>query len=213
MSTRPSRKSDREEQRDEITTLIRAAELFHETGLSLPTRTVYMGSETVDSDGSESGTDAKMAERLIKNLHILEQVDASKPITVVMNNIGGDEYHGAAMYDAITNSPCRVSITVRGHAMSMGSIILQAADDRVMGPSAMQMIHYGTWGVNHHSKTAAKIAKEGERWDLWMENLYLKRIREKRPSFTLAELRKMLDHDTYLTAEQSIEIGLADRIG
>lgn len=203
----------REELRDETTTLVRMAELFHETGLSLPTRTIYMGSEWVDTDGGEGGTDAKMAERFIKNMHTLEQVDG-KPITVIMNNLGGDEYHGCAMYDTILQSPCKVSIVVRGHAMSMGSIILQAASgDRVMGPSATQMIHYGTWGAVGHAKDVQKHARESLRWDLWMEDLYLRRIRQKHPKFPLARLRRLLRFDTYLSPEQSIKLGLADAIG
>lgn len=202
----------REEHRDEINTIIRNAELLHEHGLSLPTRLIYMGSEWVDTDGGEGGTDAKMAEAFVKNMHILEQI-GTEPINIIANNLGGDEYHGAAMFDAILQSPCKTIITVRGHAMSMGSIILQAANERLMGPTATQMIHYGTWGTHHHSKTAQKHAQEGLRWDLWMEDLYMRRIREKNPQFPLKKLREMLDHDTYLTPEQSIALGLADAIG
>jgi len=202
----------REEVREEASSLHEAVKIFHEQGVFVPTRTIYMGSESVDADGAESGTDAKMAERVIKNLHVLEN-GSTDPITIVMNNLGGDEYHGAAMYDALMQSPCHIRIVVRGHAMSMGSIILQAADERVMGKASVQMVHYGTWGVNHHSKTAWKIALEGKRWDQWMEDIYFERIREKHPEYTIEALRELLDHDTYLTAEQSIALGLADRIG
>lgn len=185
--------------------------VFHEYGVYLPNRTIYMGSEEHDIKEGESGTDGAMAQRLIKNLHVLEAI-SSEPITIIMNNIGGDEYHCFAMYDAIRECKSHVTIVVKGHAMSAGSIILQAADKRVMSLTSRQMIHYGTWGTYDHAKTAQKHAQEGKRIDEWMEHMYLRRIREKKPAFSLAKLRTMLDHDTYLTAHQSVELGLADEV-
>jgi ATP-dependent Clp endopeptidase proteolytic subunit ClpP len=188
-------------------------EKFHDYSIHLPTRTLYMGSEHVSEtdDFAESGCDTSMAERMVKNIHILDHL-SQEPITILMNNIGGDEYHGFAIYDAIKAAKSEVTIIVMGHAMSMGSIILQAADKRVMAPTSRQMIHYGTWGQNDHAKTAQKIAQEGLKIDQWMENMYLDKLREKDSSFKLKKLQKMLDHDTFLTAEQSVALGLADSI-
>lgn len=193
----------------ELHAAVEAASLFHRDDLSISTRTVYIGSADGDSEGA---CDARMAATLIKNLHVLESF-ADKPITVVMNNPGGDVYHGLAIYDAIRQSPCDVRVIVRGYAMSMGSVILQAADQRVMGPNAAQMIHYGTTAVSHHSKTVAKMVREEERVNAWMERMYLDRIQERCPAFTLAQLKVMLDHDTYLTSAESVSLGLCDEVG
>ncbi|CAK9253113.1 unnamed protein product [Sphagnum jensenii] len=160
---------------------------------------------------NEGGCDYLMAERAIKNIHILESVN-KEPIFILMNNIGGDEYHGFAIYDAIKACESHVTIKVFGHAMSMGSIILQAADDRIMAPTSRQMIHYGTWGVVDHAKTTQKWAKEGEKIDKWIEQMYLAKMKEKNSHFTLARLQRMLDHDTFLTAKESVECGLADKV-
>jgi ATP-dependent protease ClpP protease subunit len=184
---------------------------LHDYGIYLPTRTLYMGSETSDLEEGESGTDSKMAEKLIKNLHILDSKNA-EPIIIIANNVGGDEYHTFAIIDAIRKCRSHVTVEVYGHAMSAGSLILQAADKRLMGKNAVQMIHYGTWGVHDHAKTAQKWAKEGERIDQWMEQWYMKKIREKHPDFKLKKLKEMLDHDTFLTARQSVDLGLADGI-
>jgi len=115
--------------------------------------------------------------------------------------------------DAIKLCPCEVNGVVRGHAMSMGSWILQACHRRIMGPSAVQMIHYGTWGYVGHAKTAQKWAREGKRLDRMMEDMYLARIHEKQPEYTREALRALLDHDTFLTATESIALGLADDVG
>jgi len=184
---------------------------FHDFGLYIPSRTLYMGSENFSDDGGESGVDGLMAERLIKNLSILEALN-SDPIIIIMNNPGGDVNHGLAIYDAIKTAKSHITIIVYGYVMSMGSIIFQAADERVMSPSSSQMIHYGTLGVDGHAKTTYKIADELKRIDRWMEKMYLERINEKQPLFKIGRLQKMLDHDTFLTAEQSVELGLADRV-
>lgn len=184
---------------------------LHDYGLYIPTRTIYIGSELFDIEHGESGCDGAMAERAVKNLHILDNL-SSDPITIISNNIGGDEYHGFAIYDAIKACKSHVTIQVYGHAMSMGSIILQAADERMMAPTSRQMIHYGTWGVHDHAKTAQKWAKEGEKIDQWMEEMYLEKIQQKVPHYTKARLKVLLDHDTFLTAKESVELGLADRV-
>ena len=183
---------------------------FHGYHIYVPNRTIYMGSEIHTVEG-ESGTDGAMAERVIKNLIILDTMNKD-PITIVMNNIGGEVNHGLAIYDAIVACKSHVTITVLGHAMSMGSVILQAADERIMSPNAVQMIHYGQMSVDGHAKTAYKQTKESERIDRWMEKLYLDKIREKQPHYTLARLQRLLDHDTFLTAQQSVELGLADKV-
>lgn len=184
---------------------------FHDYGIYIPKRTIYMGSVDVSVEHGESGTDSAMAEYLVKNLIILEGM-SEDPITIIMNNLGGDFNHGMAMYDAIKNSPNHITIKALGYAMSMGSILFQAADVRVMGPNASQMLHYGTWSFDGHSKTGQKWAKENERLDLWMEHMYLEKIQAKVPDFTLMKLKKILDHDTFLNARESVNLGLADQI-
>lgn len=184
---------------------------FHDYSLYIPQRTIYMGSEEISIEHGESGTDGAMAERTIKNLTILECLNKD-PIIIIMNNIGGDEYHGFGLYDAIRTCKSHVTIKVLGHAMSMGSIILQAADVRIMAPTSRQMMHYGTWGIHDHAKTSRKWSDEGEKINHWMEQMYLQKIHEKHPSFSIQALRKMLDHDTFLTAEESVELGLADKV-
>jgi ATP-dependent protease ClpP protease subunit len=135
-------------------------------------RTIYMGSSTIDSEG-ESGVDASMVENFIKGLHALEIRDPSEKINIIMNNPGGDWYHGMAIYDAIKASPCFISIKVYGYAMSMGSVILQAASERIMMPNSRLMIHYGTDGINSHPKIVQSWAEEGRRNNMEMENIYI----------------------------------------
>jgi len=120
-----------------------------------------------------------MTEYFIKGIHVLEQASPEKSITIMMNNPGGDWYHGMAIYDAITSSTCPVTIRVYGQAMSMGSIILQAADYRVMMPNSRFMIHYGYSGFSSHTKTSERWAEECKIINYDMENIYLAQLLNK----------------------------------
>jgi ATP-dependent Clp protease protease subunit len=184
---------------------------FHDYGIFIPQRIIYMGSEGSDNSENENGVDYLMAERAIKNLHILD-TQSDQPITVIMNNPGGDTYHGMAIYDAIKGCRSHVTVKVFGHAMSMGSIILQAADERLIAPNAKFMMHYGYLALDGHAKNAEKWIEDSKRDDKWMEKMYLEKIQEKQPHFTIARLKRMLEFDTILTAEQTVALGLADQV-
>lgn len=186
---------------------------FFEYGLYIPNRHLYLGSIGFDGEG-ESGTDFAMAEYAIKGLHVLDSLapDGSKPITIIMNNIGGDEYHCLAIYDAIMACRNHVTMIGTGYVMSAGSIIFQAADERVLTPNARMMIHYGTWGYHDHPKITYAWAEEGKKMDQAMRNIYLERIREKHPDFLEEELDAKLNFDTILNPYEAVDLGLADRV-
>lgn len=183
---------------------------FYDYDLHPGTRTVYMGSVGYDEE-VESGTDFQMAERMTKALHILD-AQAERDITVVMNNPGGHWYHGMAIFDAIKGCRSHVTIRATGYVMSMGSVILQAADKRIMTPNARMMIHYGTDAFDGHSKIFKRWAVEADRVNREMEDIYLSKIQAKHPDFTRAKLQKMLNFDTILTAQEAVDLGLADEI-
>ena len=153
-------------------------ELWFENNVDLHRRLIYLGSLSSDDKGNESGVDFRMSEILIKGISILESI-SSDPITIIMNNPGGDVYHGFAIYDAIKSSECNIRIVVYGMAMSMGSVILQAADYRVMMPNSTMMMHYGTNGIYDHSKNFIKWSEDAKRINRIMEDIYVDRLIEK----------------------------------
>lgn len=184
---------------------------FYDYNIYLPTSTLYMGSVETDlSEDTESGTDAKMAEQVVKGLHILDLKD--REINVIMNNLGGDWDHGMAIYDAIKKCKNHVTITVYGQCMSMGTVILQAADLRILAPNSRFMIHYGTDGFSGHAKNFEKWAEDGKRLNKKMEDIYLEKMRKKNPKYPRVQLKNMLNFDTIMTAEETVKLGLADKV-
>lgn len=186
---------------------------FFGHGLYLPTRTLYLGSVFIN-ENDESGVDALMAERAVKGLHILDTMASAgdKPINIILNTPGGDVDCGMAIYDAISQCNNMVYVKVSGRAYSMGAVILQAADKRIMSPNASIMLHYGQTTVYGEVPTVLKNIDAMKKTDKMLEDLFLKRIREKRPKYTLKQVKALLDRDTYLTASEAIELGLADEI-
>jgi len=187
---------------------------FHAHDLHIPTRTLWMGSLSVDEEGNQSGTDIHMAERLVKNLHVLEIASdkAEDPIVILMENPGGNWDAGMTIYDAIHACKNHVTIVCFGEVMSMGSIILQAADERIMAPNSEMMIHYGEDGFFGDPKSFMNWAKRSERLRTKMEDIYLEKMKEKDGSKNRRHIKALLDEDTILTPELAIELGLADKI-
>lgn len=189
---------------------------FYDYGLYTETRTIYIGSILADPHGGgESGTDSSMAEYAIKALHILDMAapNGDKPITILMNNPGGDVYHGQAIYDAVQACNNHVTIVGFGHLMSMGSLIFQAADKRIMSKNCKLMIHYGSISAPSVSpKTFYSWAEESKKIGKWMEEIYLEKIREKNPDYSRLEIEKALDFDTFINAEECLHLGLTDEI-
>lgn len=173
---------------------------FFDYGVDMRSRTLYMGD-----------TDEEMVEYFLKGMAMLSH-NSSEAIQIIMDNEGGDAYCGLAIYDAIATSKCHVTITVYGGAMSMGSWILQAADERVLTPHSTVMLHDAHWELEDRAKYVKSQVEEGNRLTLLMEQAYLKRIRQVKPRFTQARLRKMLDDETFLSAKEAVELGLADKV-
>jgi len=183
---------------------------FFEYSVHVPTRTIYMGT-IANPNGTEDGTDFSMAEYFIKGIHLLSSVEGD--IKIIMNNPGGDECHGMAIYDAIAQCKNHVTIIATGYAMSMGSIILQAADERVLTSHASLMIHYGVISVEDHPHNVNRWVAESKRFDIFMEDLYLAKIREKHPKYKRSQLKALMQFDKFFTPEEAVKLGLADKIG
>lgn len=172
---------------------------FFDHGVYLPARRIVLGPE-IDSKG-------KATTIFLKGMDILEFSSKTDPITVVINNVGGDIYHGLAVFDRIAGSPCEIVALVYGQAMSMGSWILQAADQRHISPNATLMLHYG-----HTSLETPADEREWRRIQKLFEDTCFTRIRERVASFPLSRFRKKLEADWYIPADEAVELGLADRI-
>lgn len=175
---------------------------FFDYDINIPAKTIYMGGDV----------DEIMANKMLKGLQILDAKARTKKLTILMNSPGGDEYHGLAIFDAIKNCKSPTVTKVYGHAMSMGSWILQASDKRYMTANSTMLLHYGTLNYEGHTKDFQRWAEESKRLDALMEDTYLERIKEKHPRYTREQLKELISFDKFLTAKEAVDLGLADRV-
>lgn len=174
-------------------------------------RMIYVGSHDseMQSGEGESGTDCQMSEYFIKAMIHLNRI-SNKPIVIHMNNLGGDWFHGMAMYDAIRASNSHIYGICWGHAMSMGSIIIQACDSRIVAPHCTFMIHDGTECLAGGCKSVEAWAKHTAKTRKRMYEIYLSRMKAAKPRITIHKIEELCSHDTLYTSEEAVSNGLAD---
>ena len=128
-------------------------------------------------------------------------------IRVEINSPGGNVFDGIAIYNALRMHPAKVTTRVDGIAASIASVIAQAGDHRVMVDSSQMMIH-NAWGMvvgnkADHEEMAALL----EQQDAVIAGIYAT-ASDNDPDHFLG----LMNAETWMTAEQAVEHGLADEI-
>lgn len=132
---------------------------------------------------------------------------APDDITVRINSLGGLLFDGFAIYNALKQSPRRVTCIVDGVAGSIASVIAMAGDEVIMAENAVLMIHKpsdGTYGV------ATELRATADRLDMLQAQLVA--IYAQRTGMSPEELHPLLDAETWLTAAEALDLKFIDRI-
>lgn len=200
-------------------------EVIHDYGIQLHSREIYVSGELEsagsDENGSEPGVEFLMSARFIKNMNVLAGQNKD-PILVHMKTCGGEWTEGMAMYDAIAMSPCKVTVLSYTHARSMSSIILQAADRRVLMPNSYFLFHLGQAWLSGESETVVSNAKWLERQNQIMADLYARSVKRRKKGklskLSIADIKTKLisqmhsKGDVFLTPKEAVEQGFADMV-
>lgn len=135
--------------------------------------------------------------------------DGESPVTVAINSPGGDVFDGFALNGWVQRLGERCTARIDGMAASAASVIAVGAHRVIIGQSAMMMIH-NPWTVTYGG--ADDLRKTADMMDKARDGI-LAAYRRKAPSIEDAELLRMLDEETWLTAEEAVALGLADVVG
>lgn len=154
--------------------------------------------------------DSDMLLKTLLGLDALEKRSRIRGITIVLSTFGGVAYDALAIYDRIRASPCPVTIVGIGSVMSAGTIILQAGKKRLLAPNSRYMMHYGSTAIEEGRVKDAinQIEFEKEVDAVVMENIYLRKMRKKNRTV----IKKLLNSDSFMTAEKAVEYGFADAV-
>lgn len=129
-------------------------------------------------------------------------------INIYINSNGGSVYEGTAIYNQLKRHPAHKTVYIDGFACSIASVIAMAGDEIIMPRNSLMMIHNMMMGVFGNSKEIRKAADDLDTINAAGRQAYLMKAGEKLSEENLIE---MMDAETWLTAEQCIEYGLADK--
>jgi ATP-dependent protease ClpP protease subunit len=145
----------------------------------------------------------------ISALDVIDELDrvTADRIRVEINSPGGDVFDGIAIHNALRAHPAHVTVRVDGLAASIASVIAQAGDTRIMQPAAQMMIH-NAWGlvVGDHSDHS-DMARLLQQQDLVIAGIYAARSGRNVEEFTA-----LMDAETWLTDQATVDLGLADSV-
>jgi len=149
------------------------------------------------------------ASLIVAQMLFLESEDPDRDILFYINSPGGSVTAGMSIYDTMQYIRPDVQTIVMGQAASMGSLLAcaGAAGKRSILPNARHMIHQPLGGASGQATDVEIQARELLRWKTVLTDIY---VRHTGRDFET--LQQDMERDNFMTAEQSVAYGLADRI-
>lgn len=129
----------------------------------------------------------------------------AKAIDLHLNSPGGDVFDGIAIHNALRDHPATVTAYVDGLAASIASVILQAADNRVMNLGGMVMIHEASGLAIGNAKDMRDLAELLDKASQNIADIYAARSGKDAAGF-----RESMAAETWFTGAEAVAAGLAD---
>ncbi|UVW27065.1 ATP-dependent Clp endopeptidase proteolytic subunit ClpP [Massilia sp. H6] len=151
----------------------------------------------------------QMANLIVAQMLFLESENPDKDISLYINSPGGSVSAGLAIFDTMNFIKPDVSTLCTGLAASMGAFLLAAGTKgkRFSLPNSRVMIHQPSGGSQGMASDIEIQAKE---------ILYLRerlaRIMSEKTGQTIEQIHKDTDRDRFMSADESVEYGLIDRV-
>lgn len=155
----------------------------------------------------EIGTWGITANQFVQDLRAMD--DGVSPVIAAFNSIGGDLFDGLAMHNALSRLGERCTGRIDALAASAASVAVCGAHRVVIAANAMLMIHNPYTYAGGDAEDFRRVA---DVLDQTLEAI-LAAYKAKAPDIDDAELRRMVDAETWLTANEAVALGLADEVG
>lgn len=160
----------------------------------------YFNWDTFSYTESENSA-KKFREELAKHPNVEE-------IVIYINSWGGSVFEGTAIYNQLRRHPAHKTVRVDGFACSVASVIAMAGDTVIMPRNTLMVIHNMWLSATGNAAELRKAAADLDIINAAGRNAYLAKARGK---ISEEQLAAMMDQETWLTAEQCIQYGLADQ--
>lgn len=150
-----------------------------------------------------------MATLICAQLLYLEADNPKKEINLYINSPGGVVTAGMGIYDTMQFIKPAVSTLCIGQAASMGSLLLCAGekDMRFALPNARIMVHQPSGGFQGQASDIQRHAEDIMKMKKRLNEVYVKHTGQDYKT-----IEKTLDRDHFMTAEETMEFGLIDKV-
>ncbi|WP_108070760.1 head maturation protease, ClpP-related [Heyndrickxia sporothermodurans] len=128
-------------------------------------------------------------------------------INVHIHSNGGDAFEGVAICNLLKNHKATVNVYIDGMAASAASVIAMGADKVIMPKNTMMMVHRASSLVYGNAEKLKKQADTLAKVDSALIESYTSRFKGEQ-----MELEKLLDDETFLTAQEALSYGFCDEI-
>ena len=129
------------------------------------------------------------------------------PINIRINSLGGDVFNGMAIYNVIKKRTYNTTVYIEGIAASIATIIALGADEVVMSENSLFMIHNAWGGTMGDAKDMRKSAATLEKISTELTEIYVKKT-----GLSYDVVAEMMDEETWLNAEEALELGFINTI-
>lgn len=131
--------------------------------------------------------------------------DVTGDLNVRLNSPGGDVFDGVAIYNALSDHPGKVTVTVDGLAASAASFIAMAGDTVRMNRASQMMIHDASGLCIGNAGDMTEMAALLDRVSDTIAGIYADRT-----GVDVEAWRGQMRTETWYSAEEAVSAGLAD---
>ena len=159
----------------------------------------------------DSDVNNHTASLIVAQMLFLEAEDPDRDILFYINSPGGSVTAGMSIYDTMQYIKCDVSTIVMGQACSMGSLLATAgaSGKRLMLPHSRNMIHQPSGGAEGQATDIEIQAREILKMKKYLTEIY---VAHNTAGKTFEDLSTDMERDFFMSAEEAVAYGLADRV-
>lgn len=129
---------------------------------------------------------------------------AGKTVTLDINSPGGSVFDALAIYNALRAHGSEITVKVMGVAASAASLIAMAGDKIIMPENTFMMIHNPMTGTYGNADEMRDIADVLDKIGASLIGIYVART-----GMAEADVKSLLDAETWLNAEEAVTKGFA----
>ena len=151
------------------------------------------------------------ANLVVAQMLFLESQNSAEDINFYINSPGGAVTAGLGIYDTMQFIKSPVSTIVMGQACSMGSFLSQAGEPgkRLVLPNSRTMIHQPSGGAGGQATDMQIQVDEILKMKKNLTQIYVK---HNSAGKTYEELEAAMERDNFMSAEEAVAYGLADKV-